>query len=189
MVLNHQFRSKLFFDIFSRYCLTRVNPLILDKVFLQIPVKVYTEEDLKLIDGFLVLEWLSLQKPFLKKINFVSNKGKYYMQVLIFVTLRKKQALNLFLFLLISFTKLQEKLLSLNLNFSYDSCYFQLKEYDSLFIYPKYLKFINYINIRLFFNENKFLLNKKFSFLKLIFYRDLWLYNFELKYCKLNWIL
>ena len=56
MELANHFKSKLFFDIFSRYCLTTIKPLNLDKVFLQIPVKVYSEEDLKLIDSFLVLE-------------------------------------------------------------------------------------------------------------------------------------
>lgn len=64
-----------FHDTLTRYNYFHVTARCLpdiDKALVTIPVKTVTELNINFVEHFYLLEWLAAQRPFVKRLNFVT---------------------------------------------------------------------------------------------------------------------
>ena len=176
----------------------------MEKVFITIPLKTLTELNSSIVDHFYLLEWLVAQRPFVKRLNFVTPIfGKWskalhisknitgkslFLQLLLAVTVRSNSLKSIISFLSLSFLNLKDKFLSTTANLSGVFLNFSFSNLDFLLVKPEYLTVSKQLNIYFFFNLK--LLNF-FSGLSLSFFlllRDFWFTLFpDLSYVSVNW--
>lgn len=162
----------------------------IEKAFVTIPIKTATELNINILDHFYLLEWLAAQRPFIKRLNFVTPMfGRWskslhlsknvtgkslLLQLLIAVTLRGSSLASILSFLSISFLGLKDKFLSVISNIAGAILSFSFSNLDFLVVKPEYLTITKQSDIYFFFNLQllNFLSSLSFAFFYLL--RDSW---------------
>jgi hypothetical protein len=163
--LNKSFLFFTRYNLFSLIC--DLIPEI-DKVFLQIPLNIYSEVSMSIIEAFLLLEWIGNQRPGIKTLKFIIKsilvkkikvkkskkkaKGGFSLQALINSTLRKQRAANFLNFLYLSILQLKQKFLSLKLLINKNSLFLTLTSFDHLVLRPEYLTNFYTICVYIYYN-------------------------------------
>jgi len=166
----------------------------LSKAYIQISLKSFSEENLKLIESFLMLEWLTNQRPFIKSTKFVASSSNVKklklstksrnrslsnkslcLQLLLHCTVRADRLDSLVNFLNASFLELRDKYLDLSLTLNRDTLYFSIPELDFFVTKPEYLREFLPISFYLFIEPTYTNLFSSFpAELRLLFLRDFW---------------
>lgn len=178
-------------DIVTRYCFFPENSskTTIDKALLQIPVNTYYEENRSIVNAFLVLEWLTAVRPYVKSIKFVnrsrgSNKRnlrtskskknmQYSMQVFVCCTVRKSQITSFINFVSASFVVLRDKYLKMSLFLVQNRLSFSFDSFEYFVHRPEYLAYSLKIYCILYCSYSHAALSRLFSSkLRFFFLRD-----------------
>lgn len=150
-VFSYYLKNSFNFDFVSKFPGINITKLPkIEKCTVQVSLKVSNELSHSIIDSFFFLEWLTGQRPFLKKVGFLYKNFKPLIHVLLIVTLRKSYLNNLFYYILISLSLLKKKSISAKFSFDDKNNLFFITIHDLNFFFniPEYLyKFSEPISI------------------------------------------
>jgi len=151
-LLKNYIKNFVVFDLLSKNPINN-NVIKLPKIkscIIQISLKLSNEYSLVITDSFLFLEWLTGQRPLLKKVGFLYKNYKPLLHLVLSVTLRNFFLENFFHYILIcaNLTKKKSIYINTNLNLELKKYYITITDVNFFFNIPEFLyKFSESVSI------------------------------------------